>query len=133
MGIDVYERYDVIEPEIPTNIWEVWLPRAALDPNVLRDYEDWPRRALPGDVRVQDLEGPALLLNLPRDDEHRLGDVINVDRRAVDRQLQSNGFMAGEVDEPPDNNPWWHQYLVWAGALVFIVGGVLIVMFRSGG
>ena len=130
--IEVYERYNFIRPEIPTAIWQVWVPMACLDADVLRDYQDWPRRALPEDRMVQDLTGPEVLFNLPRDDRYRLTDVVNVERRSTDRQLQSNGFLAGEVDLPPDDSPWWAQYLPWIGAGVFIMAGALIFMLSSG-
>ena len=129
--IEVYERFNFIRPGVPTNIWAVWLAKAALDPEVLRDYQDWPRRVLPEDTRIADLDGPGALWDLPRDDQHRLIDVVNVERRASDRHLQSNGYAAGEVDQPPDDKVWWHQYLTWIGAVLFVVGSVLIAMFTN--
>ena len=133
VGIEVYERYNFIRSAIPTSIWAVWVPKAALEPETLRDYEDWPRRVLPEDTRLADLEGPDILFSLPRDDQHRLLDVVNVERRASDRHLQSNGFAAGEVDQPPRNEVWWHQYVPWIGTIIFVIGTILVVMFRNSG
>ena len=131
--IEVYERYNFIRPEIPTNIWAVWVPRDCLDPNVLRDYQDFPRRALPEDTRVQDLQDPAVLYDLPRDDQYRLADSINEQRKSADRDLQSGGFTAQEADQVPDDKPWWNAYLTWIGAEAFLVAGLVVVLFRSGG
>jgi hypothetical protein len=131
--IEVYERFNYFRPEVPTNIWEAWPPRACLTPNVLRDYEDWPRRILPAGMSVDDVDSPDVLYTLARDDRHRLVDVVNVERRASDRLVQDKGFLGAEVDQPPDNNPFWHKYLVWIAAGVFVAGALLVVVFMGSG
>ena len=83
--------------------------------------------------RIQDLTGPEVLYNLPRDDRHRLIDAINEERRATDRELQDHAYLTAEADVIPDDKPWWHQYLPWIGALGFLVASLVVVLFRSGG
>ena len=138
------ERADFVEPHIPTGLLEVYLPKAAVadQPRKWRTTSGRPAFAdpdaylwlalKPGQT-AEDIRSTADLLDLEVDD-YRMEDVVNVERRALDRQVQSTGFLDAEVDKPKGEGAGTLMellpYLTGIGFAVF--GGIIAITVAGG-
>ena len=138
------ERADFVEPHVPTGLLEVYLPKAAVADQPRKWKTTSGRSAFadpdaylwltlkPGQM-VEDIRSTSDLLDLAVDD-YRMEDVVNIERRALDRQVQSTGFLEAEVDEPKGEGAGkLMELLPYLTGVGFAVFGGIIAMTVVGG
>ena len=136
------ERNDEVEPYIPTGVVEHWQPKAAwadqpdklrsvggASPLSSRDAYVWLALA-PGQ-----LIGDMILMSQFHDlsnDDFRMEDIMHVERRALDREVQSTGFLAADVDdlEQEQPNPILELLPHAAGILLPVITGFIYIASR---
>ena len=140
----VLERLDFVEPHIPTGVLEVYIPRAAVAGNPERwrtfsgraaysDPDAYMWLTLGDDGRIRDITSMEQIYGLVNDD-YRMEDVVNVERRAYDRQVQSTGFLAGDVAEPKgERGDMWQELLPHVAGIGFALFGVVLLVTLNGG
>ena len=138
------ERSDFVEPWIPTGLIESWDSKAAWadqpqkwrgnasisafkDPNAIIWIE------LEAGQKIEDVLWRKDFYEL-ENDEYRMDDIVNVERRSTDNDLYAAGLLEGEVDlpEPEPVNP----LLLLAPHIVGLgiaMSGVFIMLNMFGG
>ena len=141
-----FERDDEVEPEVPTAIVETWLPKATVADqpvkwrcdtggNVMHSPNAYMRLTLPPGMLVSELLAMKQYYSLENDD-YRMEDIIHVERRAADRELQTTGVLAAEVDSFEDEAAkykflaeyWPHA----AGVALPVIMGVFFLIQAGG-
>ena len=141
-----FERDDEVEPEVPTAIVETWLPKATVADqpvkwrcdtggNVMHSPNAYMRLTLPPGMLVSELLAMKQYYSLENDD-YRMEDIIHVERRAADRELQTTGVLAAEVDSFEDEAAkykflaeyWPHA----AGVTLPVIMGVFFLIQAGG-
>ena len=111
----IFERNDEVEPELPTHILELWDAKACwtdqpskwrCEPgeNALHSPNAQVRLQLPPGMEVSEVMFKSQIYDLATDDYH-YDDIIHVHRRAGNRELQSSGRLAAEVDAIESDGP----------------------------
>ena len=105
------ERRDFVQPHIPTALVSTWRPKAALadQPRKWRTESGRPAFDATDSYMWLALEPGQLVDDLLQmsdfdameNDDYKMQDIINVERRALNRGVQAAGFLEGEVDQPP--------------------------------
>ena len=129
------ERSDFVEPHIATGLREVFVPARLVShrPDVHRGRPNYLIVALADGASARDWIDPQAVARLPADG-YRMDDIVNVERRAIDRENQSAGFIAGEVDKPVQpGHPLWLD-LIPAFLGIGLTGiGILMALNSVGG
>ena len=104
------EREDFVEPEMATGLRELQVPLrlVAHRPGLRRTGRGtYLIVALPQGRRASEWLDPEEAAVLPPD-VFRNEDVVDLERRTIDRENQSAGFISGEVDKPaqPTHSIW---------------------------
>ena len=128
------ERNDFVEPQIPTGLREVFVPARLVRrrPDLRQGRRPYLIVTLPDGSQARDWIAPAAAAQLPAD-TYRMDDIVNVERRAIDQENQSAGFIAGEVDKPVQpSHPFWLEMLPAFLGIGMAVGGILMALNNLG-
>ena len=143
MRVLATERQDFVEPHIPTGLVEVWQPKAAFADQprkwkgnggraAFADPEAYLWLTLGPEKKVEELRWLSDFHHLETDD-YRMEDIVNVERRALDREVQSPGFLEGEVDQVQTEAPnIWVELLPHLTGIGFAALGFILLMTLRG-
>ena len=128
------ERNDFVEPHLPTGLREVFVPARLVRrrPDLRQGRRPYLIVTLPDGSQARDWIAPEAAAQLQAD-TYRMDDIVNVERRAIDRENQSAGFIAGEVDKPVQpSHPFWLEMLPAFLGIGMAVGGILMALNNLG-